>query len=93
MTATFINSFILFFVAIDTIGNVPFFLSLTEDIKIKERNRKDKHNEKHKKKEKLSRTRGLLNTTTPKNTNTKQTSTNNYKNKTGKRNGINGVLL
>ena len=39
MTATFINSFILFFVAIDTIGNVPFFLSLTEDIKIKERNR------------------------------------------------------
>ena len=39
MTAAFINSFILFFVAIDTIGNVPFFLSLTEDIKIKERNR------------------------------------------------------
>ena len=38
MTATFINSFILFFVAIDTIGNVPFFLSLTEDIKIRERN-------------------------------------------------------
>ena len=38
MTATFINSFILFFVAIDTIGNVPFFLSLTEDAKIKERN-------------------------------------------------------
>ena len=38
MTAAFINSFILFFVAIDTIGNVPFFLSLTEDIKIKERN-------------------------------------------------------
>ena len=38
MTAVFINSFILFFVAIDTIGNVPFFLSLTEDIKIKERN-------------------------------------------------------
>ncbi len=39
MTATFINSFILFFVAIDTIGNVPFFLSLTEDIKIRARNR------------------------------------------------------
>ena len=39
MTATFINSFILFFVAIDTIGNVPFFLSLTEDAKIKERNK------------------------------------------------------
>ena len=38
MTATFINSFILFFVAIDTIGNVPFFLSLTEDVKVKERN-------------------------------------------------------
>jgi len=39
MTSTFINSFILFFVAIDTIGNVPFFLSLTEDAKTKERNR------------------------------------------------------
>ena len=39
MTAAFINSFILFFVAIDTIGNVPFFLSLTEDVKLKERNK------------------------------------------------------
>ena len=38
MTAVFINSFILFFVTIDTIGNLPFFLSLTEDAKIKERN-------------------------------------------------------
>ena len=38
MTAAFINSFILFFVAIDTIGNVPFFLSLTEDVKTKQRN-------------------------------------------------------
>ena len=38
MTATFINSFILFFVTIDTIGNLPFFLSLTEDSKIRERN-------------------------------------------------------
>ena len=38
MTATFINSFILFFVTIDTIGNIPFFLSLTEDAKIKQRN-------------------------------------------------------
>ena len=38
MTSAFINSFILFFVAIDTIGNVPFFLSLTEDVKVKERN-------------------------------------------------------
>ena len=39
MTAVFINSFILFFVTIDTIGNIPFFLSLTEDAKIKQRNR------------------------------------------------------
>jgi len=38
MTATFINSFILFFVTIDTIGNLPFFLSLTEEVKIKKRN-------------------------------------------------------
>ena len=38
MTAVFINSFILFFVTIDTIGNLPFFLSLTEDAKIKQRN-------------------------------------------------------
>jgi len=38
MTTTFINSFILFFVTIDTIGNLPFFLSLTEDSKIRERN-------------------------------------------------------
>ena len=38
MTATFINSFILFFVTIDTIGNLPFFLSLTEDAKTRERN-------------------------------------------------------
>ncbi len=38
MIATFINSFILFFVTIDTIGNLPFFLSLTEDAKIKKRN-------------------------------------------------------
>ena len=38
MTAVFINSFILFFVTIDTIGNIPFFLSLTEDIKVKQRN-------------------------------------------------------
>ena len=39
MLATFINSFILFFVAIDAIGNLPFFLSLTEEAKIKERNK------------------------------------------------------
>ena len=38
MTATFINSFILFFVTIDTVGYLPFFLSLTEDAKIKVRN-------------------------------------------------------
>ena len=38
MTAVFINSFILFFVTIDTIGNLPFFLSLTEEAKIKQRN-------------------------------------------------------
>ena len=38
MTAVFKNSFILFFVTIDTIGNIPFFLSLTEDAKIKQRN-------------------------------------------------------
>ena len=39
MTAVFINSFILFFVTIDTIGNIPFFLSLTENAKIKQRNK------------------------------------------------------
>ena len=38
MTSTFVNSFILFFVTIDTIGNLPFFLSLTEGAKIKKRN-------------------------------------------------------
>ena len=38
MTAVFINSFILFFIAIDTIGNIPFFLSLTEEAKVKQRN-------------------------------------------------------
>ena len=38
MTATFINSFILFFITIDTIGNLPFFISLTEGAKIKKKN-------------------------------------------------------
>ena len=38
MLPTFINSFILFFVTIDTIGNLPFFLSLTEGAKVKKRN-------------------------------------------------------
>ena len=37
MTATFVNSFVLFFITIDTIGNLPFFLSLTEDAKFKKR--------------------------------------------------------
>jgi len=37
MTATFINSFILFFVTIDTIGNLPFFLSLTENAKFQKK--------------------------------------------------------
>ena len=37
MTEIFINSFILFFVTIDTIGNLPFFLSLTENAKVKKR--------------------------------------------------------
>ena len=38
MLPTFINSFILFFVTIDTIGNLPFFLSLTENAKVRKRN-------------------------------------------------------
>ena len=37
MTTIFINSFVLFFITIDTIGNLPFFLSLTEDAKFKKR--------------------------------------------------------
>jgi len=37
MLNTFINSFVLFFITIDTIGNLPFFLSLTEDAKLKKR--------------------------------------------------------
>jgi len=37
MLKTFINSFILFFITIDTIGNLPFFLTLTEDAKFKKR--------------------------------------------------------
>ena len=37
MLKTFINSFVLFFITIDTIGNLPFFLSLTEDAKFKKR--------------------------------------------------------
>jgi len=37
MLKTFINSFILFFITIDTVGNLPFFLSLTEDAKFKKK--------------------------------------------------------
>ena len=37
MLKTFINSFVLFFITIDTIGNLPFFLSLTEDAKLKKK--------------------------------------------------------
>ena len=37
MLKTFINSFVLFFITIDTIGNLPFFLSLTENAKFKKR--------------------------------------------------------
>ena len=40
MLKTFINSFVLFFITIDTIGNLPFFLSLTEDAKFKKRTQK-----------------------------------------------------
>ena len=37
MLAVFLNSFVLFFVTIDTIGNLPFFLSLTEEAKIRQK--------------------------------------------------------
>ena len=37
MLKTFINSFVLFFITIDTIGNLPFFLTLTEDAKFKKK--------------------------------------------------------
>jgi len=38
MLPVFINSFVLFFITIDTIGNLPFFISLTEGAKIKKKN-------------------------------------------------------
>ena len=38
MSAVFLNSFILFFITIDTIGNLPFFISLTEGAPIKKKN-------------------------------------------------------
>ncbi len=39
MLPIFLNSFVLFFITIDTIGNLPFFISLTEDAKIKVKNK------------------------------------------------------
>jgi len=36
--AIFINSFVLFFITIDTIGNLPFFINLTEGAKIQKKN-------------------------------------------------------
>ena len=38
MLAIFLNSFVLFFITIDTIGNLPFFISLTEGANIKKKN-------------------------------------------------------
>ena len=38
MFAAFLNSFVLFFITIDTIGNLPFFISLTEGAPIKKKN-------------------------------------------------------
>ena len=38
MLSTFFNSFILFLITIDTIGNLPFYISLTEGAKIKKKN-------------------------------------------------------
>ena len=38
MLTTFFNSFILFLITIDTIGNLPFYISLTEGAKIKKKN-------------------------------------------------------
>ena len=38
MLAVFLNSFVLFFITIDTIGNLPFFISLTEGAPIKKKN-------------------------------------------------------
>ena len=38
MLPAFLNSFVLFFITIDTIGNLPFFISLTEGAKIKKKN-------------------------------------------------------
>ncbi len=38
MLAVFLNSFVLFLITIDTIGNLPFYISLTEGAKIKKKN-------------------------------------------------------
>ena len=38
MLTVFLNSFVLFFITIDTIGNLPFFISLTEGAKVKKKN-------------------------------------------------------
>ena len=38
MLAVFLNSFVLFFITIDIIGNLPFFISLTEGAKVKKKN-------------------------------------------------------
>ncbi len=38
MSEIFLNSFTLFFITIDTIGNLPFFISLTEGANIKKKN-------------------------------------------------------
>jgi multiple antibiotic resistance protein len=38
MLAVFFNSFVLFFITIDTIGNLPFFISLTEGANVKKKN-------------------------------------------------------
>ena len=38
MFAIFLNSFVLFFITIDIIGNLPFIISLTEGAKLKRKN-------------------------------------------------------
>jgi multiple antibiotic resistance protein len=38
MLSTFLNSFVLFLITIDTIGNLPFYISLTEGAKIQKKN-------------------------------------------------------
>ena len=38
MLSIFLNSFVLFLITIDTIGNLPFFISLTEGANIKKKN-------------------------------------------------------